>query len=158
MISQRRNKCWNKHLEKAFNETTVLLNMTMNLQHILKTEAVPHRCSSNTSSVKMQQNFHENPCRSVVSITSLWNLNYNQTTTWHGCCPVNLLHICKTLFLKNNSGEVRLKRKWFFKYNQQFIECTKYRKTQSDVKHFKILPRTYFGLEWFKDLPMFFSI
>ena len=41
----------------------------------------------------------EHPCRSVISI----NLQSNviETTLRHGCSPVNLKHIFRTLFTKN---------------------------------------------------------
>ena len=44
----------------------------------------------------------EHPCRSAISI-KLQN-NLIEITLWHGCSPVNLLHIFRTSFLKNNSG------------------------------------------------------
>ena len=34
--------------------------------------------------------------------------NFIEITLWQGCSPVNLLHIFKTPFLKNNSGGLRL--------------------------------------------------
>ena len=30
--------------------------------------------------------------------------NFTEITLWHGCSPVNLLHILRTLFLENTSG------------------------------------------------------
>ena len=36
----------------------------------------------------------ENPCRSVISVTLL--CNFIEITLWHGCSPVNLLHIFRT--------------------------------------------------------------
>ena len=44
----------------------------------------------------------EHPCQSVISIKVLWN--FIEITLWHGCSPVNLLHIFRTRFLKNTSG------------------------------------------------------
>ena len=44
----------------------------------------------------------EHPCRSVVSIKS--QSNFIEITLQHGCSPVNLLHIFRTLFPKNTSG------------------------------------------------------
>ena len=44
----------------------------------------------------------EHPCQSVISIKLLWN--FIEITLWHGCSPVNLLHIFRTRFLKNTSG------------------------------------------------------
>ena len=43
----------------------------------------------------------ENPCRSVISIKLLWN--FIEITLWHGCSPVNLLHIFRIPFYKNTS-------------------------------------------------------
>ena len=39
----------------------------------------------------------ENPCRSVISIKML--CNFIEMTLWHGCSPINLLHIFRTPFL-----------------------------------------------------------
>ena len=44
----------------------------------------------------------EHPCRSVVSVKLLCNLI--EITPQHGCFPINLLDIFRTLFLKNTSG------------------------------------------------------
>ena len=44
----------------------------------------------------------EYPCPSVISIK--WLRNFIEITLWHGCSPVNLLHVFKTLFTKNTSG------------------------------------------------------
>ena len=44
----------------------------------------------------------EHPCQSVISIKLLWN--FIEITLWHGCSPVNFLHILRTRFLKNTSG------------------------------------------------------
>ena len=48
----------------------------------------------------------EHPCRSANSIKFL--CNFIEITLWHGCSPVNLLHIFRTPFLKNGSGGLRL--------------------------------------------------
>ena len=48
----------------------------------------------------------EHPCRSVISIKLL--CNFIEITLWHGCSPVNLLHIFKTPFLKNTSERLLL--------------------------------------------------
>ena len=40
----------------------------------------------------------EYPCRSVISIKL--KSNFIEITLWHGCSPVNLLHIFRTPFLK----------------------------------------------------------
>ena len=44
----------------------------------------------------------EHPCKSAVSIKLL--SNFIEIELWHGCSPVNLLHIFRTYFLKNTSG------------------------------------------------------
>ena len=49
----------------------------------------------------------EHPCRSVISITSL--CNFIEIALWHGCSPVNLIHIVRTPFPKNTSGWLLLK-------------------------------------------------
>ena len=41
----------------------------------------------------------EHPCRSAISIKLL--CNFIEITLWHGCSPVNLLHIFRTPFYKN---------------------------------------------------------
>ena len=33
-----------------------------------------------------------------------WNFNFIEIALWHGCSPVNLLHIFRTPFPKNTSG------------------------------------------------------
>ena len=43
----------------------------------------------------------EHPWRSVISITLL--CNFIEITLWHGCSPVNLMHIFRTTFPKNTS-------------------------------------------------------
>ena len=44
----------------------------------------------------------EHPCRSVISIKS--HSSFFEITLWHGCSPVNLLFILRTIFPKNTSG------------------------------------------------------
>ena len=44
----------------------------------------------------------EHPCWSAISIKLL--CNFIEITLWHGCSPVNLLHIFRTPFLKSTSG------------------------------------------------------
>ena len=46
--------------------------------------------------------FTEHPCRSVILIKLL--CSFIEITLWHGCCPVNLLHMFRTPFLKITSG------------------------------------------------------
>ena len=47
----------------------------------------------------------EHSCRSVISIKS--QSNVIEITLQHGCSPVNLLHIFRTLFPKNTAGWLR---------------------------------------------------
>ena len=48
----------------------------------------------------------EHPCRSVISIKL--QSNFIEITLRHGCFPVNLLHISRTPFPRNTSGELLL--------------------------------------------------
>ena len=43
----------------------------------------------------------EHPCRNVMSIS-----NFIEIRLWHGCSPVNLLHIFRTSFPKNTFGRL----------------------------------------------------
>ena len=54
----------------------------------------------------------EHPCRSVISIKLLYN--FIEITLRHGCSPINLMHIFRTLFPRNTSGWLLLPK---FKYN-----------------------------------------
>ena len=44
----------------------------------------------------------EHSCQNVISS------NFIEITLWHGCSPVNLPHVFKTLFPKNTSGGLLL--------------------------------------------------
>ena len=44
----------------------------------------------------------EHPCLSAVSIKL--QSNFTEIALWHGCSPVNCLHIFKTPFCKKTSG------------------------------------------------------
>ena len=46
------------------------------------------------------------PCQKVISINLL--CNFIEITLWHGCSPVNLLHIFRTFFYKNTYGRLLL--------------------------------------------------
>ena len=55
--------------------------------------------------VKIYNKFtREHPRRSVISINLI--SNFIEITLRYGCCPVNLLHIFRTPFLKNTSGRL----------------------------------------------------
>ena len=57
--------------------------------------------------LKLSSKFtEEHPCRSAFSIKFL--CNFIEITFWHGCSPVNLLHIFTTSFPKNISGGLLL--------------------------------------------------
>ena len=49
----------------------------------------------------------EHPCRSVISV-KLYS-NFMKIAPWHGCSPVNFLHIFRTHFPRNTSGWLLLK-------------------------------------------------
>ena len=49
----------------------------------------------------------EHPCRSAISIKLLCNCI--EIALRHGCSPVNLLHIVRTLFPRNTSGWLLVK-------------------------------------------------
>ena len=44
----------------------------------------------------------EHPCRSAISIKL--QSNFIEIALWHGCSPINLLHIFRTPFSMNTSG------------------------------------------------------
>ena len=52
--------------------------------------------------LKICRKFIGEPCPSVISIKLL--CNFIEIALWHGCSPVNLLHILRTLFPRNSSG------------------------------------------------------
>ena len=64
----------------------------------------------------------EHSCRSVILIKLVWN--FIEITLRHGCSPVNLLHIFRTLFTKNNSG-------WLLLHLAEMISKTNNQKQQS---------------------------
>ena len=49
----------------------------------------------------------EHPCWSAISIKL--QTNFIEIALWHGCSPVNLLHVFRTTVLKNTSGWLLLK-------------------------------------------------
>ena len=65
--------------------------------HFLKKQ--PSRGVLSKSVLKIYSKFiGEHPCRSVISIKLLWN--FIEIALWHGCSPVNMLHIFRTHFPK----------------------------------------------------------
>ena len=62
-------------------------------------------CSIRKGVLKICRKFtREHPCRSVISRN--FQRNFIQITLRHGCPPVNLLHIFRTAFYKNNYGRL----------------------------------------------------
>ena len=59
------------------------------------------RCFEN-----VQQIYRRTPCQSTFSIKLL--CNFIEIALRHGCSPVNVLHILRTPFNKNNSGRLPL--------------------------------------------------
>ena len=49
----------------------------------------------------------DHPCRSAISIKL--QSNFIEIALWHGCSPVNLMHIFRTPFPNNTSGRLPLK-------------------------------------------------
>ena len=68
----------------------------------------------------------EHPRRSATSIKLL--CNFIEITLWHGCSPVNLMHIFRTPFLKNTSGwlPLRIVKKTVLKKNRVIKEIVEY--------------------------------
>ena len=101
----------------------------------------------------------EDQCRSVISVkfSSCLN-NFIKITLWHGCSPVNLLHIFRTSFPRKTSGRLLLIVKFILKsravcvieIRQKKIMCcgfsSKTTKTRSIYWVFKILSKFIFML------------
>ena len=64
-------------------------------------EAVLQRCSYKKLFWKYAVNLQENTHAEA-------QCNFIEIALWHGCSPVNLLHIFRTPFLKNSSGGLLL--------------------------------------------------
>ena len=58
------------------------------------------------SVLKISRKFIDRPCRSMISTRSLHN--FIEITLQHDCSPVNVLHIFRTPFPKNTSGQLHL--------------------------------------------------
>ena len=71
-------------------------------RHILVAQRQPFRGVLRKRSTENMQQIYRSPYRSVVSIQLL--SKFIEITLRHGCFPVNLLHIFRTLFSKNTSG------------------------------------------------------
>ena len=71
------------------------------------TEAATQRCSQERGVLKICSKFTgEHSCRSAISIKL--ESNFTEITLRHGCSPVNLLHIFRTSFPRNTSGQLLL--------------------------------------------------
>ena len=64
----------------------------------------------------------EHSCQSVISIKL--QSNFIEITLRHGCSPLNLLHIFRTAFTKNNSGWLLLNREMVGKICPN-VKCTR---------------------------------
>ena len=60
-------------------------------------KGVPKTCNKFTG---------EHPCQSAISIKL--QSNFIEITLWHGCSPVNWLHIFRTSFPKKTAGGLLL--------------------------------------------------
>ena len=66
----------------------------------------------------------EHPCRSLISTKLLWN--FIEITLWHGCSPINLLHVFRTPFTRNAFGWLKnladqLKKSWTCSQAEKFV-------------------------------------
>ena len=61
----------------------------------------------------------EKPYRSVISIKLL--CNFIEVTLWHGCYPVDLLHIFTTFFHKSTSGGLILDIRYILRQERRVI-------------------------------------
>ena len=86
----------------------------------------------------------EHPCRSVISIKLLYN--FIKITLQHGYSPVNLLHIFRTLFLKNTSGRLLL----LFSHNSYHL-CSQVLESSLFFVGLNFIKEMwdYQGLDWF---------
>ena len=93
-------------------------------------DVLGRRCSE-----YMLQIYRRTQCRKAISIMLLCNFIENKL--WHGCSPVNLLHIFRTPFQQNTSGELLL-----FCYDMTIVQklfcCTHaqlYKKSSNLIKN-----------------------
>ena len=77
-------------LTKEYGMTVNCICWKQPLRGVLK--GVLKKCSKFTG---------EHPCQSVISIR--FQSNFTEITLWHGCSPVNLLHLFTTSLPKNTS-------------------------------------------------------
>ena len=78
----------------------------------------------------------EHPCRSAISIKL--ESNFIEITLRHGCPPINLLHIFRTLFLKNTFGC------WFWIWYSEIWDIQKF------IKFNKLFTKHLIWLIWFR--------
>ena len=77
-------------------------------------------------------------CRSVISIKL--QSNFIEIALWHGCSPVNVLHIFRTPFLTNTSGGLLLSLKTPENISSKFEELWNFSDVLGaiDGKHIRI--------------------
>ena len=75
----------------------------------------------------------EHPCRSVISVKL--QSNFIEITLWHGCSPINLLHILRTPFPRNTSGWPLIKSCWKVVDAYHFmLDCVRSNKNEDMCK------------------------
>ena len=93
------------------------------------------------------ENTGEHSCRSAISIKV--QSNFIEITLWHGCSPVNLLHIFfRRAFLKNNSRPLLLSL--FLKSTQFDIQYKLYCYKKHHI-HLLLICRTHKAYLYHKD-------
>ena len=85
------------------------------------------RCFEN-----MQQIYRRTPIRSAISIKLL--CNFTEIALWHGCSPVNLLHVFRTPFPKNTSEWLLLQ--WVLRKLHSCKEVTYFLLQKEEVPHY----------------------
>ena len=96
-IEKRRRAARIARLTNYAVEQFAQLSYRSSLPEVLLGRGILKTCSKCTG---------EHPCRSAISKKLL--CNFNEIALWHGCFPVNLLHILRTPFPKNISEELLL--------------------------------------------------
>ena len=81
----------------------------------------------------------EYPCRSVILIKLL--LNFIEIVLWYGCSPVNLLHIFRTPFPRNTSGELLLPGLFLVKWHPVNNNKLNFSNSRNWTFFFPTLPR-----------------
>ena len=106
--------------KSSYINTIIKLNINSNPPKIVRLLLFPpawqmiFQCRSSHPKVFLEKSVLEmcskftgkHACRSVTLIKL--QINFIEITLWHGCSPVNLLHILRTPFTKNTSGRLLL--------------------------------------------------